>query len=145
MNNSSSGIGSLPHSFHQGRDAGGNGGSKVQIASARRIRDHYPSVRVVRNPDHITSSGLNRAIEASRGDVIVRCDAHAVPPPGYVRRAVETMRRTGAAVVGGRQRPVGDGLFQRVVGIAMTTPLGAGDSRYKIGGREGLRDQNVPI
>ena len=104
------------------------------------IRDRYPGVLVVPNPERITSSGLNRAIESSRGEVIVRCDAHAALPPGYIKRAVETMRRTGAAVVGGLQEPTGDNLFQRAVGMAMTTPLGAGDSRYKIGGREGPTD-----
>ena len=34
----SSGVGSLPHNFHQGRGAGSTGGWKFQIASARRIR-----------------------------------------------------------------------------------------------------------
>ena len=109
-------------------------------ATSGIIEKRYPWVRVVPNPDRITSSGLNRAIEESHGAVIVRCDAHATLPPGYIRRAVETMQRTGAAVVGGFQAPVADGPFQRAVGIAMTTPLGAGDSRYKIGGREGPTD-----
>ena len=51
-----------------------------------------------------------------------------------------TLRRTGAANVGGRQVPVGDGRFARAVGLALTTPLGAGDSRYKTGGPEGPVD-----
>ena len=109
-------------------------------ATLHLIKTNFPTVKVVRNPDKITSSGLNRAIESSDGAVIVRCDAHAVLPPGYIRRAVETMRRTGAAVVGGLQSPAGDTLFRRAVGTAITTPLGAGDSRYKIGGHEGPTD-----
>ena len=109
-------------------------------ATSSLIRSNYPTVKVVKNADRITSSGLNRAIESSSGNVVVRCDAHAVLPPGYIRRSVETMRRTGAAVVGGLQSPTGDTLFRRAVGTAMTTPLGAGDSRYKIGGHEGPTD-----
>ncbi len=109
-------------------------------ATAVVIRNRYPEVKFVRNPGVIASSGLNRAIEVSRGEVIVRCDAHAVLPPGYITRAVQTLERTGAAVVGGLQCPWGTGRFQRAVGIAMTTPLGAGDSRYKIGGPEGPTD-----
>ena len=104
------------------------------------IQDRYSAVRVVTNPDRITSSGLNRAIETSSGDVIVRCDAHAVLPPGYIKQAVETLQRTGAAVVGGLQAPMRGSLFRRAVGTAMTTPLGAGDSWYKIGGYEGPTD-----
>ena len=109
-------------------------------ATVRLIEERYPAVRVVPNPDRITSSGLNRAIEAADGDVIVRCDAHAVLPPWYIGRAVETMRRTGATVVGGFQVPSGDTTVGRAAGLAMTSPLGAGDSRYKIGGPEGPTD-----
>ena len=116
------------------------GDGSADDTTSRLISEGFPSVSVVPNPDGITSCGLNRAIEASNGDVIVRCDAHAVLPPTYVRRAVETMRRTGAAVVGGLQVPETKSLFGRAVGMAMTTPLGAGDSRYKIGGREGPTD-----
>ena len=110
------------------------------VRMQRLIATSYPTVRVVPNPDRITPVGLNRAIEASGGDVIVRCDAHAVMPPGYIRRAVETMQHTGSAVVGGFQAPVGDTAVGRAVGIAMTCPLGAGDSRYKVGGPEGPTD-----
>jgi glycosyltransferase involved in cell wall biosynthesis len=56
---------------------------------------------VVMNPDGSTPAGLNLAIAASAGEIIVRCDSHSVLPPGYVARAVETLERTGAANVGG--------------------------------------------
>ena len=109
-------------------------------ATARVIAARYPAVRRVPNPAGITSAGLNAAIAAARGQVIVRCDAHAVLPPGYVTRALATLRRTGAANVGGRQVPVGRTRFQRAVARAMTSPLGSGDSRYKVGGPAGSVD-----
>ena len=108
--------------------------------TARFLDRHHPSVVVAPNPDRNTPAGLNRAIEASSGEIIVRCDAHAVLRPGYIRRAVETIGRTGAAVVGGLQVPAGKTLFQRAVGIAMTSILGAGNSSHKIGGQEGPTD-----
>ena len=108
--------------------------------TARVIREAHPGVRVIPNPERIASTALNRAVAASAGEVILRCDAHAELTPGYIARAVATLRRTGAANVGGRQVPVGDGLFGRAVGLALTTPLGAGDSRYKTGGPEGPVD-----
>ena len=70
----------------------------------------------------------------------MRCDARCVLPPGYVRAAVAALRRTGAAGVGGRQRPVGAGAFTRAVAMAMTMALGAGDARYRLGGAEGPAD-----
>ncbi|MDX1469799.1 MAG: glycosyltransferase family 2 protein, partial [Acidimicrobiia bacterium] len=93
--------------------------------------------RVVDNPFATTPAGLNLAIRASSGEVVVRCDAHAVLPPDYVSRAVETMARTGAENVGGMQVPVGTTPWEKAIAAAMSSPLGAGDARYRIGGKEG--------
>lgn len=92
---------------------------------------------VVDNPSGSTPTALNLAWLASTGDIIARCDVQSVLPPGYISRAVETMRRTGAANVGGRQVPIGETRFQRAIAAAMTSPLGAGDARYRRGGTEG--------
>ena len=104
------------------------------------VRRRYPAARLVPNPDGSIPVGLNAALREATGEMIVRCDAHSVLPPGYVRRAVATQARTGAGNVGGRQWPVGHTLFERAVGLAMTDPLGAGGARYRIGGAEGPVD-----
>lgn len=103
-------------------------------ATADLIRERYSGVRLVDNPDGSTPSALNRAIEVSGGDVIVRCDTHSVLPSGYIQRAVETLLRTGASNVGGQQFAVGETYFERAVALAQTTPLGVGDARYRLGG-----------
>lgn len=92
---------------------------------------------VVMNPTRTTPSGLNLAIATSTGDIVVRCDAQSTLPVGYVTRAVETLHRTGAAVVGGMQVPVGVTNWERAIAAAMRSPLGAGDARYRLGGEEG--------
>ena len=104
------------------------------------LRQHYPTVQVVPNPEQITPTGLNCALQAATGEVIVRCDTHAVLPPHYVRRAIATLERTGAATVGGQQHSVGTTLFTRAVAIAQTTPLGVGNARHRLGGAEGPSD-----
>ncbi len=91
---------------------------------------------VVENPAGTTPAALNNAIRASSGSVIVRLDAHAELPAGYVSRAVETLAHTGAANVGGVQRAVGRSWFQRSVAFAQTHPLGVGDARYRRAGGE---------
>ena len=106
-------------------------------ATSEMVRRLYPTVRLVPNPERTTGFGIDEACRAATGEIILRCDAHSVLPPGYVRRAVETLRRTGAANVGGRQQPVGTTFFERAVALAMTTPLGAGGARYRLGGVEG--------
>ena len=109
-------------------------------ATSDLIRRRYPTVKLIRNQEQTAGFGLRAAHRAATGEIIVRCDAHTVFPPGYVRRAVSTLRRTGAANVGGRQRPVGATFFGRAVAVAMTTPLGAGGARYRLGGPEGPVD-----
>ena len=108
-------------------------------ATAEIIRQ-YPAVRLIPNPDQFLVSGIVRSIRVATGEVIVRCDAHTMLPSGYLRRAMETLERTGAANVGGRQQPVGRTFFGRTVALAMTTPLGAGDARYRLGGPAGPTD-----
>ncbi|MCY4003842.1 MAG: glycosyltransferase family 2 protein [Rhodospirillales bacterium] len=109
-------------------------------AMADAVRARFPEVRLVANPDGGIAAGLNRAIAAAAHDILVRCDARCVLPADYVRRTVATLERTGAACVGGVQRPVGTTPFARAVAIAMTTPLGAGGARYRMGGPEGPTD-----
>jgi succinoglycan biosynthesis protein ExoA len=92
---------------------------------------------VVRNEAGTTPAGLNLAIDKTRGEVIVRCDAQSILPPEYIARAVATLTRTGAANVGGMQIPVGKTPWERAIAAAMSSPFGAGDARYRIGGEEG--------
>lgn len=94
-------------------------------------------VTVVTNPGGNTAAGLNSAIAATSGEVIVRCDAHALLPIGYVGDAVEALVATGAANVGGKQVPVGATGWEKAIAAAMTSPLGAGDARYRRGGEPG--------
>ena len=68
----------------------------------------------------------------------MRCEVHAILHH-YVSRAVgRQLEATGAANVGGVQRAVGDGMAQRAVAMAMTSPIGVGDARY--GGAAGASD-----
>ncbi len=104
------------------------------------IRQAHPWVKLIPNPERTLASGANAAFRKARGDILVRCDAHTVFPPGYLSRAVKALQQTGAANVGGRQQAVGTTFFERAVAMAMTTPLGVGDSRHRLGGKEGPTD-----
>jgi succinoglycan biosynthesis protein ExoA len=97
-------------------------------------------VTVVSNPAGVTPAGLNAAIAATTGEVVVRVDGHSALSEGYIRRAVETMRRTGAVNVGGIQDAKGETPFEEAVAAAMTSWLGTGGSRFHVGGAEGSVD-----
>lgn len=107
---------------------------------AADLARRYPQVHVVANPAGITPAGLNAAIAATTGDIIVRVDGHAQLSPGYVVRAVHTLMRTGAVDVGGIQRADGVTPLEQAIAVAMTSPLGAGGARFHIGGAQGPVD-----
>lgn len=109
-------------------------------ATAAVVRQQYPSVRLVDNPELTTPNGLNAALRVATGQIIARCDTHNYLPPDYLTTAVDTLRRTGAAGVGGRQRPLASALFERAVGMAITTHLGAGGASYRMWDQEGPAD-----
>ena len=107
---------------------------------ARSLAARHAGVAMVDNPAGSTPAGLNAAIGATTGEVIVRVDGHAELSPGYIRRAVETMRRTGAVNVGGIQRAEGRTEFEQAVAAAMTSRFGTGDAAFHYGGDEGPTD-----
>lgn len=114
--------------------------SDATEAVAVQLAREHPQVRMVASPTGTTPAGLNAAIAATTGDVIVRVDGHAELSPGYIERAVQTMLRTGAVNVGGVQRAVGVTVFERAVAAAMSSPFGVGGARFHTGGSEGPVD-----
>ena len=97
-------------------------------------------LRVVENRAGTTPAGLNAAVAASGGEIVARVDAQSRLPPHYVERAVATMARTGAANVGGVQRPVASGGLASAIAAAMASPFGGGPAAFRRGGHEGPVD-----
>lgn len=109
-------------------------------ATAAALSAAHERVSVVDNPAGVTPAGLNAAIAATSGSIIVRVDGHAALSDGYITRAVETMCRTGAVNVGGIQAARGETPFEHAVADAMTSWMGTGGSRFHVGGVGGAVD-----
>lgn len=60
----------------------------------------YPFIRLIDNPDKIVPYAMNRGIEAAKGDIIMRLDAHASYQPDYFSVLVNGLRRLKADNVG---------------------------------------------
>ena len=103
-------------------------------------------IAIVDNAARTIPSGLNQAIGASTGDIIVRLDAHSVPIREYVERCVEALRSGRGDIVGGVWDivPGGGQVIARGIAAAAAHPLGAGDATYRLGGRPGPAD-TVPF
>lgn len=106
-----------------------DGGS---VDRSRSIAASYPQVRLLENPRRLQSAGLNIALAVARGQVFVRVDGHSTIAPDFVRRSVETLQRTGAAMVGAGLQPRKDGRWlQRSIAAAIVSPLGAGPAAFR--------------
>jgi succinoglycan biosynthesis protein ExoA len=87
-------------------------------------------VRLVDNPRRQTSAGLNAAIRAARGEIIVRMDAHTEYAPDYVAQCVAVLEATGADNVGGPACTRGAGRLQRAVCAAFHSPFSTGGAGF---------------
>lgn len=102
-----------------------------ELLEARATGD--ARIRVVDNSERVTPVALNRAIAASRGEVILRFDAHAAMPAEYVRRCVQLLLGSGASNAGGsiRTRARVGGRFAEAVAAALSSRFGVGDSSFR--------------
>lgn len=91
------------------------------------------NVRIVDNTLRSIPSGLNRAIENSRGEIIVRLDAHSKPYPDYVERCVAALEENRGDNVGGVWdiQPGADTWIANSIAVAAAHPLGVGDALYR--------------
>lgn len=65
-----------------------------------RYTERYPFIRLIDNTEKIVPYAMNRGIDAAKGDVIMRLDAHASYQPDYFSVLVKGLRRLNADNVG---------------------------------------------
>lgn len=98
----------------------------------------HPNLRLCDNPKRLQSAAINDVAAAYSGSttkVLVRCDAHATYPPGYVRQVFEALRaRPEAASLATPMDAQGQGCFQTATAWVVDTPLGSGGAAHR-GGR----------
>ncbi|MBI3167475.1 MAG: glycosyltransferase family 2 protein [Chloroflexi bacterium] len=104
------------------------------------------SVRVVENQAKTIPSGVNQAIRESRGEIIVRLDAHSMPIPEYVERCVEAHQAGKGDNVGGvwEIQPGAETWIADSISFAAAHPLGVGDAMYRLNTKPGAVD-TVPF
>ncbi len=107
-------------------------GTREVIAAFQR---DFPDlcVRVVENAKHIIPAGANRAIEAARGEIIIRLDGHSTPYPDYIENSVKAHDEGHGANIGGvwEIRPGAETWIAKSIAAAAAHPLGVGDALYR--------------
>jgi glycosyltransferase involved in cell wall biosynthesis len=90
---------------------------------------------------------LNLGISASRGEIIMRMDAHSRYPASYVETLVANLRELGADNVGGAWNtvPSGDGIISLAIAESMSSVFGVGNALYRLGSQKIRQVDTVPF
>jgi succinoglycan biosynthesis protein ExoA len=100
----------------------------------------HPQLRVLSNPGRIVSTGLNAAISAARGQIIVRMDAHTNYASDYVKQCLAVMEETGADNVGGPMRTRAQTYREKTISAVFHSPWVVGGARSHQPDYEGYVD-----
>jgi succinoglycan biosynthesis protein ExoA len=100
----------------------------------------HPQLRVINNPGRIVSTGLNSAIRAARGEIIVRMDAHTTYATDYVKQCLTVMKETGADNVGGPTQTQADTFMEEAISAVFHCAWAVGGARAHQPDYEGYVD-----
>src|SRR6266853_5523326 len=140
------------HSFLDSLFWQDSGGTRIEVLIAdgmsddgtrqvlERYRRNFPTLLVIDNPDKITSAGLNAAIHAARGEIIIRMDAHTEYAPDYIRRCLEVLNETNADNVGGPALTRASGYMAHAIALAYHARFTCGGAKFHDPEYEGYVD-----
>jgi succinoglycan biosynthesis protein ExoA len=121
-------------------DGGSADRTRARVAA---LQAEFPNLALIDNPDRLQSAALNRIVAGCASPehaVLVRCDAHAAYPPGYVLRVAASLLARDVAALATPMDATGAGCFQRAAAWVVDTPLGSGGSAHRGGRRSGFVD-----
>jgi glycosyltransferase involved in cell wall biosynthesis len=113
-------------------DGGSTDRTAEIIAVFQREHPNLP-VQVIENPGGGIPAGLNRAIRASIGEVLLRLDAHSAPYPDYIENSIACLEAGKGDNVGGvwEIRPGAETWVGKSIAVGAAHPLGVGDALYR--------------
>lgn len=89
-------------------------------------------VRYIENPRKVLASGWNIGINESKGDYVIRIDAHGYADKDFLLNSVETILSVDDAVcVGGTMRTVALSIKGNLIAEVLSSPFGVGNSKFR--------------
>lgn len=100
--------------------------------------NRYPNIKVLDNPNMTTPFAMNIGIKESKGDVIMKIDAHTVYDKEYIKNCLWYMQKFGADNVGGilKTVPAKSTLTAKAIAFCLSSIFGAGNSYFRTGTAE---------
>ena len=110
--------------------------------------DRYPFIRLLDNPKRIAPCAMNVGIQAAKGDIIMRLDAHVMYPNNYFSLLVRKLDELpGAENVGAlcNTLPVNDTPMAKAIAGVLSSSFGMGNSHFRIGATKEMEVDTVPF
>lgn len=97
-------------------------------------------IRCLDNPEQTAPYAMNYGLAQVSGEVIIRVDGHCEIAPDYVSRCLHLLNETGADCVGGPLVSQGDTRRAQAIALAMSSPFGVGNARFRYSQKPGWVD-----
>ena len=95
----------------------------------------YPFIKLIDNPQKIVPPAMNIGIRESKGEIIIRLDAHAEFPSHYFSRLTKALMDLNADNVGGVcvTLPTSDDIIPIAIANVLSSKFGMGNSTFRVG------------
>lgn len=112
-----------------------------------KTANHNKRIHVLSNVQRTIPFAMNKGIKASKGEIIIRVDAHSEYPQDYIPKCVEYLQKTDAWCVGGLvyATPGSETLIAKSIAVLLSHPFGVGNSLFRIGTRDIKEVDTVPF
>jgi succinoglycan biosynthesis protein ExoA len=97
----------------------------------KNLQINNPNIILIDNPEKIVSTGFNRALNESKGDIIIRVDGHCEIAPDYIQKCLECLEKINADCVGGSTDHVASGLVGKSIKQAQSSFFGVGGVSFR--------------
>ncbi|WP_078429771.1 glycosyltransferase family 2 protein [Alkalihalobacterium alkalinitrilicum] len=113
-------------------DGNSTDNTKEVMTCLQNSSHDFNRVCVLDNPKKTLPCGWNIALKESKGDIILRVDAHSSIPTNFIKNNVECLK-TGEKIVGGHRISIIDekSSWQKTLLIAETSLFGSGIASYR--------------
>jgi glycosyltransferase involved in cell wall biosynthesis len=115
--------------------------SDKTVEIAEKYVKAFSFIKIIDNPKKITPAALNLGIKNSKGEIIIKMDAHSGYQSDYISKCVKYLtewEKEGAWNVGGilKTVPSGKTLVARAIAMSLSSKFGAGSSLFRTGAIE---------
>jgi len=99
------------------------------------------NVRLIYNLEKTTPQAMNLGLAASRYDLIIRIDAHAIALPNFIQNNVNSIYETEDIMcAGGKIINIYENKISKAIGMAMSSVFGVGNATFRVGGEKKFVD-----